>query len=63
MKIFLPELLKLDVNKRTGLDGIPARFLKGAADAVKSPLTYMINLPLERGFPTAMKYCHEISRS
>ena len=52
----LHELLKLDVNKSTGLDGIPARFLKDAAEAVKSPLTHIINLSIRKEvFPTDMK--------
>ena len=40
----LSELKKISPNKATGLDGIPARLLKAAAEAVAEPITYLINL-------------------
>jgi hypothetical protein len=43
------ELCKLNINKSTGLDGIPARFLKDAAHIIKLPITFLINLSISEG--------------
>ncbi len=44
------------MNKSTGLDGIPARFLKDAAEVVARPLTHIINLSIRTQiFPDKMK--------
>lgn len=52
----LEEILKLNSNKSTGLDNIPARFLKDAAEVVQFPLTHIINLSIRNEiFPDAMK--------
>jgi len=42
-------LKSLNVTKSTGCDNISARFLKDAANAIVSPLTYIINLSLKTG--------------
>ncbi len=34
---------KLEINKSTGLDGIPARFIKDGAPILKGPITHIIN--------------------
>ena len=50
------ELNSLSVYKSTGLDGIPARFVKDAAEVIKGPITYFVNLSLRSGtFPNEMK--------
>lgn len=43
------ELLKLKQTKGTGLDGIPARMLKDAANIIAKPLAYIINLTISTG--------------
>ncbi|KAK3085363.1 hypothetical protein FSP39_002164 [Pinctada imbricata] len=40
------ELRNLNTGKSTGLDGIPARFLKDAAEVLKIPITFIINLSI-----------------
>ena len=46
----------LNISKSTGLDGIPARFIKDAAEVIKGPITYIVNLSLRSGiFPNEMK--------
>ena len=42
-EIVWKELLSLHTRKATGPDGIPALFLKIAADVVAKPLTYLFN--------------------
>ena len=37
------ELLHLNASKSTGLDGIPAKFLKDGAEVLKLPITWIIN--------------------
>ena len=50
------ELTNLNIDKSTGLDGLPARFLKDAADVIKTPITYIINLSIRTEvFPSEMK--------
>ena len=50
------EFLSLNINKSTGIDGIPARFIKDAAEAIKGPITFIINLSLRSSIvPTEMK--------
>ncbi len=52
----LNEIHSLNVNKRTGLDVIPARFIKDAAEVIKGPITFIINLSLRSGtVPNDMK--------
>ena len=41
-------LLKLNCNKSTGCDNIPAKFLKASADTVCTPLAYIFNLSIEK---------------
>ena len=40
------ELLGLNLSKSTGLDNIPARFLRDVASVLKDPLTHIINLSI-----------------
>lgn len=40
------ELCNLNVSKSTGLDGIPAKFLKDAAPFIKIPITFLINMSI-----------------
>jgi hypothetical protein len=50
------ELCSLNPNKSTGLDGIPARFLRDGAVAIKDPLTHIINISINSGYvPTDFK--------
>ena len=44
----LKYLLKLRSNKATGLDGIPARFIKDSASIVTEPIARIINLSAYR---------------
>ena len=37
----------LGANKSTGLDGIPARFIKEGALILKGPITHIINLSIQ----------------
>ncbi len=49
-------LEELQVSKSTGLDNIPARFLRDAADIIAPTITFIGNLSLENGiFPSDMK--------
>ena len=43
------ELLGLNPSKSTGLDSIPARFLRDGASVLKGPLTHIINLSITSG--------------
>ena len=45
----LTTLKKLNAGKSTGLDKLPAKFLKLSADMIAPSLTYMFNLSLECG--------------
>ena len=50
------ELEKLNPNKSTGLDNIPARFLKDGACELQKPITYLVNLSISSGaVPEDMK--------
>jgi hypothetical protein len=40
------ELKNLNSSKSTGLDEIPARFLKDAASFFKIPITFVINMSI-----------------
>ena len=40
------ELCSLNINKSTGLDGIPARFLKDGAVLLKDQLTHIVNVSI-----------------
>ena len=51
-------LEKINSNKSTGLDSIPARFLKDGSSILKIPLTSVINLSIQSGiFPNEFKLC------
>ena len=55
-KFVLDELKKLQISKSTGLDMIPARFLKDGARISYEPLKYIIDLSLMSStFPNDMK--------
>ena len=43
------ELRKLKLTKATGLDGLTARLLKDAAQAIARPITYLVNLTISSG--------------
>ena len=43
------ELCNLISSKSTGLDGIPAKFLRDAAPIIKLPITFLINLSITEG--------------
>ena len=43
------ELLKLNPSKSTGLDEIPARFVRDGASVLKIPITFIVNLSLSSG--------------
>ena len=45
----LKYFLKLGANKATGLDGIPARFIKDSAIIVTVPIAHIINLSMITG--------------
>ena len=45
----LKELLSLNTSKGTGLDMIPARFLKDSAKAICTPITAIVNLSITSG--------------
>ncbi|XP_071959824.1 uncharacterized protein [Antedon mediterranea] len=50
------EILGLSINKSTGLDGIPARFLRDASEIIATPITRIINFSFETEcFPNEMK--------
>ena len=50
------ELKCLNVTKSTGLDNIPARFLKDGAPVLKTPITAIINQSIQSGIvPDEMK--------
>ena len=52
----LKELNRLDVNKSTVLDGLPARFIKDGAEFLKTPITLFINMSITTGtVPEEMK--------
>jgi hypothetical protein len=52
----LKYISRLGVNKSTGLDGIPSRFIKDGAPIIASPLAHIINLSLIQGtVPDDMK--------
>ena len=51
------ELSHLNINKSTGCDEIPARFLKDASSEIKGVITYLINLSIcKNEFPDELKY-------
>jgi hypothetical protein len=51
------ELCSLNANKSTGLDEIPARFIKDGANVIKVPITAIINQSITTGvIPQSMKY-------
>ena len=48
-KFILKQLRDLKVKKATGLDGIPARFLKDSAAVIAPTVTFLVNLSLSTG--------------
>ena len=51
------ELCSLNANKSTGLDEIPARFIKYGANVIKVPIIAIINQSITTGVvPQSMKY-------
>ena len=52
----LKELNRFGVSKSTGLDGLPARFIKDGAEFLKTPITLLINMSFTTGtVPEEMK--------
>lgn len=52
----LEKLQKLDCNKATGLDAIPARFLKDSAEIISPSITHIVNSSIRQGeFPNDLK--------
>ena len=49
------ELLKMKSTKATGLDGIPARLLKDAANELSRPTAYLINSSISTLIPSELK--------
>ena len=50
------ELCNLKIGKSTGLDGIPARFLRDGAEVLKIPVTFIINMSIsEKTVPSDLK--------
>ena len=46
----------MNASKSTGLDGLPARFIKDGAPVIKIPVTYIVNLSIDTGVvPDDMK--------
>ena len=57
----LKYLNSLDINKATGLDGIPSRFVRDGASIIACPLTHVINLSLIQGVvPDALKFARVV---
>ena len=53
---FFKELKNLKTSKSTGLDEIPARFVKDSASFLKLPVTFLINMSIsENCVPDDMK--------
>ena len=58
----------MNISKSTGLDGIPARFIKDAAEVIKGPITYIVNLslrcpgscPTPRPPPSQLRHCRGV---
>ena len=54
------ELNRLGVSKSTGLDGLPARFIKDGTEFLKTPITLLINMSITTGtVPEEMKSARE----
>ena len=52
----LKDLNRLGVSKSTGLDGLPARFIKDGAEFLKTSITLLINMSITTGtVPEEMK--------
>ncbi len=49
-------MCKLNASKSTGIDGIPARFVKDGASVLKIPVTFIVNMSIDSGVvPDEMK--------
>ena len=51
----LKHLNKLGINKATGLDGIPSRFVRDSASLIACPLTHVVNLSIQGVVPDDLK--------
>ena len=51
------ELCSLNTNKSTGLDEIPARFIKDGANVIKVPITAIITVNYHRGCSPEHEIC------
>ena len=51
------ELCSLNANKSTGLDEIPARFIKDGANVIKVPITAIITVNYHRGCSPEHEIC------
>ena len=51
------ELNNLNINKSTGYDEIPTKFLKDSSSEIREVITYLINLSISTNiFPEEFKY-------
>ncbi len=59
--VVLEKLQNLNSSKATGLDNIPARFLKDAAEVITPCITHIINMSIEQGHcPNDFKFARVI---
>lgn len=57
----LKKLLELNPTKATGVDNMPARFLRDAAQVISPSITHIVNLSIESGkFPSELKLARVI---
>ena len=57
----LKKLCKLNPNKSTGIDEIPAKFLKDGATEIKTVITHLINLSIDTAtVPDELKFAKVI---
>jgi len=54
-------LSSIDRSKATGLDNIPARFVKDAAEKIAPSITHIINISIQQGkVPQELKFAKVI---
>ncbi len=59
--VVLEKLKNLNSSKATGLDNIPARFLRDAAEVITPCITHIINMSIEQGYcPNDFKFARVI---
>ena len=59
--LVLEKLQRLDGSKATGLDAIPSRFLRDAAEIITPSITHIVNKSIEQGqFPNDLKIARVI---